>query len=161
MVLDCCWRSARDIFSRNPAWCRYRRHVHRCGARSRRPPLVPRRLRLPIRERIDAQGDVLVPLDDASVNRALDTLAEQNIEAVAVGFLHSFTNPDHERRVGEAVARRFPDIPVSLSSDVSPEMREYERFSTACANAYLQPLIGSYLRNLAGELERSGFRCPM
>ncbi len=125
------------------------------------PPLVPRRLRLPIRERIDAQGNVLVPLDDASVNRALDTLAEQNIEAMAVGFLHSFTNPDHERRVGEAIARRFPDLAVSLSSDVSPEMREYERFSTACANAYLQPLIGNYLRNLAGELERSGFRCPM
>src|SRR5207302_1849520 len=125
------------------------------------PPLVPRRLRLPIRERIDAHGEVLLPLDDASVSRALETLAEQNIEAVAVGFLHSFTNAEHERRVGEAIARRFPDLPVSLSSDVSPEMREYERFSTACANAYLQPLIGSYLRNLAGELERSGFRCPM
>ena len=125
------------------------------------PPLVPRRLRLPIRERIDAQGNVLVPLDDASVSRALETLAEQNIEAVAVGFLHSFTNPDHERRVGEIIARRFPDLPVSLSSDVSPEMREYERFSTACANAYLQPLIGNYLDKLVRELERSGFRCPM
>ena len=125
------------------------------------PPLVPRRLRLPIRERIDAHGNVLVPLDDASVSRALETLAEQNIEAVAVGFLHSFTNAEHERRVGEAIARRFPDLPVSLSSDVSPEMREYERFSTACANAYLQPLIGNYLDKLAHELERSGFRCPM
>jgi N-methylhydantoinase A len=125
------------------------------------PPLVPRRLRLPIRERIDAQGNVLVPLDDASVSRALEALAEQNIEAVAVGFLHSFTNAEHERRVGEAVARRFPDLPVSLSSDVSPEMREYERFSTACANAYLQPLIGNYLDKLARELERSGFHCPM
>jgi N-methylhydantoinase A len=125
------------------------------------PPLVPRRLRLPIRERIDAQGNVLVPLDDASVSRALEALAEQNIEAVAVGFLHSFTNAEHERRVGEAVARRFPDLPVSLSSDVSPEMREYERFSTACANAYLQPLIGNYLDKLARELERSSFHCPM
>jgi N-methylhydantoinase A len=125
------------------------------------PPLVPRRLRVPIRERIDAQGNVLVPLDDASVSRALETLAEQNIEAVAVGFLHSFTNAEHERRVGGAIARRFPDLPVSLSSDVSPEMREYERFSTACANAYLQPLIGNYLDKLARELERSGFHCPM
>jgi N-methylhydantoinase A len=125
------------------------------------PPLVPRRLRLPIRERIDAQGEVLVPLDDASVSRALETLAEQDIEAVAVGFLHSFTNAEHERRVGEAIDRRFPDLAVSLSSDVSPEMREYERFSTACANAYLQPLIGNYLDKLARELERSGFRCPM
>src|SRR5580700_3481795 len=89
------------------------------------PPLVPRRLRLPIRERIDAQGDVLVPLDADSVTRALDTLAGQNIEAVAVGFLHSFTNPDHERRVGEALARRLPAVAVSLSAEVSPEMREY------------------------------------
>jgi N-methylhydantoinase A len=125
------------------------------------PPLVPRRLRLPVRERIDAQGNVLVPLDEASVTQALDSLAQQNIEAVAIGFLHSFTNPEHERRVGEAVVRRLPQVAVSLSSDVSPEMREYERFSTACANAYLQPLIGSYLGKLARELEQSGFRCPM
>ena len=125
------------------------------------PPLVPRRLRLPVRERIDAQGNVLVPLDDASVRRALETLAEQNIEAVAVGFLHSFTNPDHERRVGEAIARRLPDVAVTLSSDVSPEMREYERFSTACANAYMQPLMGRYLDKLERELERPGFRCPL
>ncbi len=69
------------------------------------PPLVPRRLRLPVRERIDAQGDVLVPLDAASVARAIDTLARNSVEAVAVGLLHSFTNPEHERRVGEAVAR--------------------------------------------------------
>ena len=125
------------------------------------PPLVPRRLRLPVRERIDAQGNVLVPLDEASVTRALDLIAAQNIESLAIGFLHSFTNPEHEQRVGEAVARRLPNVAVSLSSDVSPEMREYERFSTACANAYLQPLIGSYLDKLARELEQSGFRCPM
>jgi N-methylhydantoinase A len=125
------------------------------------PPLVPRRLRLPIRERIDAHGDVLVPLDADSIARAIDTLTRQDIEAVAVGLLHSFTNPDHERRVGEAVARRLPDVAVTLSSDVSPEMREYERFSTACANAYLQPLMGSYITKLERELARAGFRCPI
>jgi len=125
------------------------------------PPLVPRRLRLPIRERIDAQGNVLAPLDETSIARALDTLAEHNVEAAAVGFLHSYINPDHERRVSEAIAHRFPKMAVSLSSDVSPEMREYERFSTACANAYLQPLIGSYLAKLAHELVQAGFRCPM
>jgi N-methylhydantoinase A len=125
------------------------------------PPLVPRRLRLPIRERIDAHGEVLVPLDDDSIARAIETLAAQKVGAVAVGLLHSFTNPDHERRVGEALARRLPDVSVTLSSDVSPEMREYERFSTACANAYLQPLIGSYLQQLERGLERAGFRCPM
>jgi N-methylhydantoinase A len=125
------------------------------------PPLVPRRWRLPIRERVDAQGAVLTPLDDASVKGAIDMLAEQNIEAVAIGFLHSFSNPDHERRVGEAIAKRLPNVPVTLSSEVSPEMREYERFSTACANAYLQPLMGSYIKKLERELSLAGFSCPM
>jgi N-methylhydantoinase A len=125
------------------------------------PPLVPRRLRFPVRERIDAHGNVLVPLDAASLAAAIDALAAQRVEAVAVGFLHSFTNPDHERRVGDAIRARLPDIAVTLSSDVSPEMREYERFSTACANAYIQPLMGRYLGRLEGELTRAGFTCPM
>jgi N-methylhydantoinase A len=125
------------------------------------PPLVPRRLRLPVRERIDAQGEVLVPLDESSVARAIEALAARQVEAVAVGLLHSFTNPDHERRVGEAIARRLPQVAVTLSCEVSPEMREYERFSTACANAYLQPLIGRYLAKLARELLRAGFHCPL
>jgi len=124
-------------------------------------PLVPRRLRLPIRERINAQGEVLTPLDAASVERALEMLAAHNVEAAAVGLLHSFTNPEHERRVGEAIARRLPGVAVTLSSDVSPEMREYERFSTASANAYLQPLMGRYLGKLERELAQAGFRCPM
>jgi N-methylhydantoinase A len=125
------------------------------------PPLVPRRLRLPIRERIDAQGEVLVALDESSVSRAIEALAANQVAAVAVGFLHSFTNPDHERQVGEAIARRLPDVAVTLSCEVSPEMREYERFSTACANAYLQPLIGRYLAKLERELVLAGFRCPL
>ena len=125
------------------------------------PPLVPRRLRLPIRERIDAHGEVLLPLGELSVARAIEAVAANHIEAVAVGFLHSFTNPDHEHRVGEAVARRLPNVSVTLSCEVSPEMREYERFSTACANAYLQPLIGRYVAKLEHELVRAGFHCPL
>ena len=125
------------------------------------PPLVPRRLRLPVRERIDAQGKVLTPLDEVTVAQAVEALAARQVEAVAVGFLHSFTNPDHERRVGEAIARRLPNMAVTLSSDVSPEMREYERFSTACANAYLQPLIGRYLDKLGRDLKHAGFTCPL
>ena len=125
------------------------------------PPLVPRRLRLPIRERIDAHGEVLLPLDELSVARAIEAVAANHVEAVAVGFLHSFTNPDHEHRVGEAVARRLPNVSVTLSCEVSPEMREYERFSTACANAYLQPLIGRYVAKLEHELVRAGFHCPL
>src|SRR5262249_31551213 len=87
-------------------------------------PLVPRRLRLPVRERIDAQGTVLLPLDEASLAGAIDTLAAREIEAVAVGLLHSFTNPDHEQRVRDAVAKRLPEVAVTLSCEVSPEMRE-------------------------------------
>ncbi|HEX9466428.1 MAG TPA: hydantoinase/oxoprolinase family protein [Alphaproteobacteria bacterium] len=124
-------------------------------------PLVPRRLRLPVRERVDARGRALVPLDEASVARALDILAAHGVEAVAVGFLHSFTNPDHERRVGAMLKQRLPDVAVTLSCDVSPEMREYERFSTACANAYVQPLMGRYLGQLDAELRRAGFHCPL
>ena len=92
--------------------------------------------------------------------RAIEALAAEGVEAVAIGFLHSFTNPAHEHRVGDAVARALPDVAVTLSSDVSPEMREYERFSTACANAYLQPsdrpLLGqSGARPAAGRLSLS------
>ena len=125
------------------------------------PPLVPRRLRFPVRERVDAQGRVLVPLDEIGVADLAGRLAEHRVEAVAVGFLHSFTNPAHERRAGEILARHLPNVPVTLSSDVSPEMREYERFSTACANAYVQPLIGRYLGNLEALLQREGFACPL
>src|SRR5262249_58031141 len=126
----------------------------------RPPPLVPRRLRLPVRERIDAQGEVLVPLDESSVAHAIDALAAQQVEAVAVGLLHSFTNPDHERRVGDAIARRLPQLAVTLSCEGSPEMREYERFSTARANAYLQPPIRRHVAKLDRELGPAGFRCP-
>jgi N-methylhydantoinase A len=125
------------------------------------PPLVPRRLRLPIRERIGAQGKVVTPLDRMSVERAIDVLAAQHVEAAAVGLLHSFTNPDHERRVRDAILERLPELALTLSCEVSPEMREYERFSTACANAYIQPLIGRYLVRLEQLLNGAGFACPL
>ena len=125
------------------------------------PPLVPRRLRFPVRERIDAQGKMLIPLDEARLARTIDGLVSLGIEAVAVGFLHSFTNSDHERRTGEMIARRLPGVAVTLSSDVSPEMREYERFSTACANAYIAPLMGRYLKGLERELQTAGYICPL
>jgi N-methylhydantoinase A len=125
------------------------------------PPLVPRRLRFPVRERIDARGRVLVPLDEAALAQLADRLAVDGIESIAIGFLHSFTNPAHERRAGEILAARLPDVTITLSSEVSPEMREYERFSTACANAYIQPLISRYLANLETLLHREGFVCPL
>ncbi|MBV9687260.1 MAG: hydantoinase/oxoprolinase family protein, partial [Alphaproteobacteria bacterium] len=125
------------------------------------PPLVPRRLRFPVRERIDARGRVLVPLDEAGVSSLAQRLAAAEVQSVAIGFLHSFTNPAHERRAGELLADRLPGVAFTLSSDVSPEMREYERFSTACANAYVQPLIGRYLADLETMLRREGSVCPL
>jgi N-methylhydantoinase A len=125
------------------------------------PPLVPRRLRFPVRERIDAAGRVLAPLDEAGMSSLADRLIAERVEAAAIGFLHSFTNPAHERRAGEILAARLPGMAITLSSDVSPEMREYERFSTACANAYVQPLIGRYLADLEAMLRREGFVCPL
>jgi N-methylhydantoinase A len=95
------------------------------------------------------------------VSSLADRLAAAAVQSVAIGFLHSFTNPAHERRAGEILAKQLPRVAVTLSSDVSPEMREYERFSTACANAYVQPLIGRYLADLEAMLRREGFVCPL
>ena len=87
------------------------------------PPLVPRRLRFPVRERIDARGRVLVPLDEAGVSALADRLAAAAVQSVAIGFLHSFTNPVHERRAGEILADRLPGVPITLSSDSGPPPR--------------------------------------
>jgi N-methylhydantoinase A len=125
------------------------------------PPLVPRRLRFPVPERIDAGGRVLVPLDEEAVARQALRLAELGVEAAAVGFLHSFTNPAHEERTRDILAARLPHVAITLSCEVSPEMREYERFSTACANAYVQPLVGRYLADLERLLRVEGVVCPL
>jgi N-methylhydantoinase A len=124
-------------------------------------PLVPRRLRFPVRERIDARGRVLIPLDEADVQRAIGEIERKGIDAVAIGLLHSFTEPRHEMRIAALLAERLPRVAVTLSCEVSPEMREYERFSTACANAYLQPLITTYLGNLCRDLAAAGMTCPL
>jgi N-methylhydantoinase A len=122
---------------------------------------VPRRWRLPIRERIDARGRVVQPLEEADIDDAAAVLREAGIASVAVGFLHSFTNPAHERRVGARLGQSLPGVPVTLSSEVSPEMREYERFTTACANAYVQPVMSRYLRQLEEDLRAAGVGCPL
>jgi N-methylhydantoinase A len=124
-------------------------------------PLVPRPLRLPVRERMDARGRVLVALDFSSLDAAIETLVEQNVESVAVGFLHAYANADHEQQVGEQLRRVVPDIDVTLASQVCPEIREYERLSTACANAYVKPLMGSYLGSLQKKLQARGIKCPV
>src|SRR4051812_46793159 len=122
-------------------------------------PLVPSELRVPVGERVDAKGKVLQPLDEASLVQAAAKLREAKVEAVAVGFLHSYANDAHERRAGELLAKHLPGVSITLSSEVCPEIREYERFSTAVANAYVRPLIATYLIDLEREMRTRGFKC--
>ena len=124
-------------------------------------PLVPRHLRLPVPERLDNHGDILLPLDEGAVAALVPTLRAEAVESVAVGFLHSFANPSHERRVRDILGASLPGLPITLSSDVSPEMREWERFSTAAANAYVQPLMAGYLGRLETGLRAMGLRAPV
>jgi N-methylhydantoinase A len=124
-------------------------------------PLVPRYLRLGVPERLDNDGKVLLPLDEAAVRALVPGLRRERVQSVAVGFLHSFVKGDHERRVREILGEELPEISVSLSSEVSPEMREWERFSTAVANAYVQPLMARYLRGLEAGLRAQGLDAPV
>ncbi len=124
-------------------------------------PLVPRHLRLAVPERLDNTGAVLLPLDEAAVQDLVPLLRREGVQSVAVGFLHSFTNAAHERRVRDVLNHALPDLPVSLSSEVSPEMREWERFSTTAANAYVQPLIAGYLGRLQAGLLEMRLRAPV
>jgi N-methylhydantoinase A len=124
-------------------------------------PLVPRRWRVTVPERLDNEGHVLRALDEEAVRRQLDFLRAEGIESLAIGFLHSFVNPAHERRAAAIVRQVWPALPVSLSSEVSPEMREWERFSTTVANAYVQPKMASYLHRLEDGLRAAGLICPL
>jgi len=124
-------------------------------------PLLPRNRRYVVSERMDAQGNVLIPLDRSEVEALADTLAKAGYESVAVGLLHSYVNDAHERMIREVLAEKLPDAMVSISSEVSPQMREYERFNTTIANAYIKPLIKSYLGRLAGRLKDEGAECPI
>ncbi len=124
-------------------------------------PLVPRHLRWPVAERMDHAGRVLVPLDEGSVRALLPEFECHGIEAAAVGLLHSYANPAHERRVGDLLHAALPDLRITLSCEVCPEIREYERQSTACANAYVQPRMSGYLAALDGTLRTLGLTCPL
>ena len=124
-------------------------------------PLVPRHLRFGIPERVDARGAVRTALDEAALDAVVPALRRRGVESVAVGFLHSYANPVHERRAGERLRRAMPELAITLSSEVSPEAREYERFSTACANAYVQPRMATYLGALRRMLDAEGFGFSM
>ena len=125
------------------------------------PALVPRERRLVVPERVDVNGRVLMPLDEAAVEAVAGELAGLEIESIGIGFLHSYANPDHERRARDIIAAALPDVSITLSSEVCPEVREYERFCTTAANAYVQPLMASYLGRLREKIEARGLACPV
>ena len=124
-------------------------------------PLVERDLRFPVPERVAADGRVLRPLDRANVAAIADRLASANIDAIAIGFLHSYVNPEHERAAAEIVRDRLPRALISLSCDVSPEIREYERSLVTVLNAQLHPILDRYFATLAQRIEAAGIEVTL
>ena len=124
-------------------------------------PLLPRNFRFTINERMQADGQVLKPLQRSEIDSLVDQIKEANFESVAIGLLHSYVNDAHERLIAEVLSERMPQVMVSVSSQVSPQMREYERFNTTIANAYIKPLMKSYLSRLKGRLADEGARCKI
>ena len=129
-------------------------------SQDRPPPLVPRGLRFTVKERMGPQGEISA-LDEESLEEVVSSIKEAEVEAAAVCLLFAFMHPDHERRIGETLREELPEVHVSLSSEVLPEFREYERFSTTTADAYLAPKLAAYLKNLAGKAEEAGVPSPL
>ena len=127
---------------------------------ARRPPLIPRHLRFGVRERMRHTGEVKVELDGESLDAAINGLAAANVEAVAVCFLHAYVAPSHERAARERLAEKLPNVYVSLSSEVLPHIKEYERVSTTAVNAYVGPVLKGYLSRLERRLRDEGYKGP-
>ncbi|NBE06787.1 hydantoinase/oxoprolinase family protein [Paragemmobacter ruber] len=123
-------------------------------------PLVPREDRFTVAGRIGAAGQELAPLDEAALQALADRIATGGYGAVAIGFIHSYMNPAHERRARDIIAAKVA-VPISISAEVSPQMREFERFNTVCANAYVRPQMADYLARLQVRLAEMGARCPV
>jgi len=124
-------------------------------------PLLARQMRYTVTERVDAKGNILIPLDRAEVEDVVAMIKTAGYESVAVGLLHSYLNDTHEKMVRDVLAEMMPEAMISISSEVSPQMREYERFNTIVANAYIKPLMKSYLGRLKGRLRDEGADCPI
>ena len=124
-------------------------------------PLVPRHLRTGVTERMNPDGTVRTPLDPDSLSAALERMRDAGVTSIAVCYLHAYKNPAHEQQTRDAVAAAFPGVPVSLSSDVFPEIKEYERVSTTVVNAYVRPTVESYLQRLGARLQEAGYRGPV
>ena len=123
--------------------------------------LVPRERCLTVPERIDADGEVWRALDEAAIDSLMDRVERLGIESLAIGLLHSYANPVHEQRLRQLIAERRPDLPISLSCEVCPEIREFDRLCTTVVNAYIEPLMARYLHSLVRALEVDGFDCPL
>ena len=123
-------------------------------------PLVPRYLRWGVRERLNVKGEALIPVSDETVHALIPNIDKYEIDSVAIGLIHSYANPAHEQRVAEILSKARPGLSITLSSEVCPEIREYERQSTASANAYVQPMMSRYLKELDRQLIILGFNCP-
>jgi N-methylhydantoinase A len=123
-------------------------------------PLIPREDRFPVRGRIGAQGQELEALDEAGLEEIAGALAARDFGAVAIGFIHSYANPAHERRARDILAGKL-SVPISISAEVSPQMREFERFNTVCANAYVRPQMAGYLARLQTRLKQMEADCPV
>jgi N-methylhydantoinase A len=142
------------------------RDVLELGRRTRPTPyglkgtfeaLIPRELRLEVTERMDAEGQVVTPLDEDEVRRAAAWLRERGVEALVIHFIHSYVNDAHERRAREVAAAEWPNPYLTVGAELLPEYREFERGTTAAINGFVQPVIDRYLRRLAGELGRQGY----
>src|SRR5262245_47118986 len=143
------------------------RDVLELGRRTRPTPyglkgtfeaLIPRELRLEVTERMDAEGQVVTPLDEGDVRRAAVSLRARGVEALVIHFIHSYANGAHERRAREVAAAEWPNAYLTTGAELLPEYREFERGTTAAINGFVQPVIDRYLRRLAGELTRQGYQ---
>ncbi len=157
VVATICTEGFRDILDIG-----YERRYSQYDINLEKPDLlVPRERSFVIRERISAEGAVLIPLDEAQIDNLLAELDASGAGAVAICLMHAYANPAHERRLRDLLTRHRPGLIVSISSDVSPEAREFDRLCTTVANAYIQPLMQSYLARFVDQFEAEGVTCPI
>ena len=123
--------------------------------------LVPRKHRYVIEERTDINGTIIKPINSQKFQSLVDTIKKEEFESIGIGFLHSYANSKNENDLKEFLLKHLPDVEVSISSDVCPEIREYERFTTTVVNSYIKPLMSRYLKKLDSELKQKGFNCPL
>mgnify|MGYP001114772858 CR=1 FL=1 len=124
-------------------------------------PLISREHRYVVDGRIAATGRELIPFDEVGLRSIAERIRAGGYQSIAIGFIHAYVNPQHERRARDILAEELPDITISISSEVSPQMREFERFNTVCANAFVKPLMASYLERLVDRLRAVGGQCPV